>query len=395
MLLFDIKILRNIFKNFSKGKINASKKPNVVVIVICSLRADHLPFYGYKTNTAPFLSEISTKSIIFENAYSVSSLTGAATASIFTSVYPSQHGVVEGATATDISLRKIRDEVSTMAEGFKEKGYRTYAVCENVNICREGGFARGFDKFDRQLSKESVINDKLKEWKREIKSRKPYFLFLYYNGPHMPYARRRPWFEEKNNPKLNEISAYDSEINNVDCKIQEMFKFFKWNKNTLLILTADHGEEFYEHGGTGHGSTLYSETLRVPLLIYFSNDDLKGKRIKHNVSIIDILPTLREFIGLPLDTNSKGVSLVPFLKNEVFQYKERFIYSEVSRRKKYYGKDIVRRAVIYGDWHYIYTAPDSEEFFNLKIDPAEKINKINETPEIASLLRTKISEFSE
>jgi len=125
-------------------KIMSPKAPNVVVIVIDTIRADHLPMYGYKHNTSPFLSQLSTKSILCENAYSTSSWTSPSTASIFTSYYPFQHGVVKGIFATlktlttkpHIRISRIPNEIQTLAEIFRNYGYKTYGISDNLHICK-------------------------------------------------------------------------------------------------------------------------------------------------------------------------------------------------------------------------------------------------------------------
>lgn len=151
---------------------------NIVLIVIDTLRPDHLPFYGYSIDTAPFLNELSAKSVVFENAYAASSWTAPAAASIFTSLYPIQHGVVTGMRAHDIvteenqsiTLNRIPDKLSTIAEVLKGAGFKTYAVADNVNISEEMGFDQGFDKFvNFQYVTAEGVNENLLKWEKDIK----------------------------------------------------------------------------------------------------------------------------------------------------------------------------------------------------------------------------------
>ena len=250
---------------FSCSNQRASKEPNIVVIVIDTLRQDHLPFYGYPKDTAPFLSKVAARSVVFENAYSVSSWTAPATASIFTSLNPIQHGVTTGMLATrklqminsKIKLNKIPNQLETMPEVLKKAGYKTYAVADNFNISEEEGFDQGFDKFITYNYKTADrVNDTLKKMQKEIKNAGKYFLYIHYMDTHEPYHKRAPWFEESDDPREVKISAYDSEINYVDGKIKEAFEFFGWDENTLVIITSDHGEEFYDHGKWGHGENI-------------------------------------------------------------------------------------------------------------------------------------------
>lgn len=384
-----------------------SKDFNIVLIVIDTLRSDHLPFYGYSRDTAPFLSKVAAESAVFEKVYSTSSWTAPATASLFTSLYPFQHGVVMGLRATrtlqkkdiKIKLNRIPDELHTIPELLKEKGYKTYAVTDNINICKEEGFAQGFDRFINYKYKTAkVVNDELKRLEKEIKSSKKYFLYIHYMDPHIPYNIRKPWFDEYDKlgtgvkPKLDSaiiskdvkpnldraIAAYDSEINYVDEKIRELFELFGWQEDTLLIITSDHGEEFYEHKKRGHAVSLYNEAIHIPLIMYFPQGGIKNKRISSNVGIIDILPTLREIVGLPTDNENMGMSLMPLLRNNDKVSNPRYIYSHLLRRIGEQGFNVLKKSIIHNNWKYIENVPGSRELYNLEKDPRETWNRIDE-----------------
>ena len=129
-------------------------RPNIVLVVIDTLRADHLPFYGYPKETAPFLSELAAQGVVFEKAYAASSWTSPATASIFTSLYPFQHGVTMGLLLQkqlinkdqSIKVNRIPKELTTLPEAFRINGYRTFGVSDNFNISEGQGFGQGFDR---------------------------------------------------------------------------------------------------------------------------------------------------------------------------------------------------------------------------------------------------------
>lgn len=381
--------------------------PNIVLIVIDTLRADHLPFYGYKKNTAPFLSGIASRSLVFENAYSTSSWTAPATASIFTSLYPFQHKVYLGFRVTQrlqkvnptIRLNRIPAEINTVAEVLKEAGYKTFAVTDNLNINREQGFADGFDHFENfHYETAEVVNDQVKTWENEIKGEGKYFLYLHYMDPHVKYHKRQPWYKGAEDPILDKVAAYDSEINYVDDKIREMFEQFNWGENTIVIVTSDHGEEFKEHGGYQHGKTLYQEVLRVPLLIYLPAGGLDRKKVENNVSVIDILPTIRALIGLPIDSNNEGIDLIS-LSNGKSNSTERKLYSHLLKMTRAFQAEIsqkddqVIKSVINNNWKYIWAPPNYEEFYNLENDPEEKSNKLTEFTEKAMLLKSNLLSF--
>ena len=371
-----------------------SAEPNIVLIVIDTLRADHLPFYGYKKNTAPFLSKIASQGIVFENAFSASTWTAPATASIFTSLYPVQHGVIRGYWASrnrKIELHRIPGKIKTIPEVLKEKGYKTYGAAANVNICSEQGFTQGFERFRLfPYRKEEKINPQLKEWAKEIKSQKKYFLYIHYNDPHRPYHKRLPGYKERKNKRSDIIARYDSEIHYVDQKIKDIFDFFSWNKNTLLIVTADHGEGFTEHNQTGHSNTLYSEVLHVPFIIYFPEEDRVPKRIKCNVSTIDILPTITDYLGIENNETREGISLMPLILGETEEDTRRFFFPYLRTQK---DMTLLLRGTIWNDWKYIFSNKNTQELYNLKDDPGEKVNLSHMKKDMIKRLLSKYFEF--
>lgn len=383
------------------GRSNAA---NVVLVVIDTLRADHLSCYGYDETTSPFLDEIASKGVLFERAYSASSWTAPGTASIHTSMYPFQHGVVTGFAATKkagesnptITLNRIPDEAVTLAEVLSSSGYSTFAVTDNLNICREEGFDQGFDNFEPYNDKTAeVINERLAEWKDEITEASPYFLYIHYNDPHAPYLRRQQWYSQRESKTRSRISDYDSEINYVDAKLRDIFELFEWERyrNTIVMITSDHGEEFYEHGESGHGSNLHVETIHVPLLIYSPGDLKAGLRIAEPVSTIDILPTLRDLAGLPADSDDEGVSLVPLTLEGESSRGERHILSHLLRTREEWRSDLLSRSVIWNNWHYIADVPQDERLYDMSLDGKEKDNIIEESLTTARSMRQYLEEF--
>lgn len=387
--------LQNCKKNTSE--------PNVVLIVLDTLRADHLPCYGYKHNTAPFLSQIASQGVVFENALSASSWTAPSTASILTSLYPFQHGVTTGYLASKffrIKINRIPAKAKTLTEVLKETGYKTYGISDNINICRKLGFTQGFDRFKRFSYEEDwKMNSQLKEWSEEIKAQEKYFLYIHYNDCHTPLHKRAPYYREKEDPLTDLIAQYDSEISYVDAKIKEMYEFFGWDKNTLLIVTADHGEEMKERGRWGHGNSLYTEVIHIPFIIYFPKNDRVHKKINTYVSNIDILPTVRAFLRIKSSPVESGVNLMPLIrgKNEK-DLNERYIFSHILKHsKKRDGKKSFYRATIFKHWKSIYRDRFQEkmekEFYNLKDDPGEKRNIFWENKTLANRLFIKFIGF--
>jgi len=305
-------------------------RPNVVLVVIDTLRADHLPFHGYAIDTAPYLSHLAERSVVFENAWSGSSWTPPATASVFTSVYPPQHGVWFGMGTLrekqrdpTIPVHSIPEDLETVPELMRSLGYRTFGITDNPHINDWVGFARGFDRFQNfDYEGAEVVNGVLEEWKDDILGGGPAFVYLHYMDPHVPYHRRHPWYEPREDPELGQhakkAAAYDSEIRYLDDFLRQAFEWLRLEEEeTILILTADHGEEFGDHGKGNHLFQLYGELTHVPLVLHLPGR--KGERIRANVSTLDILPTLRAALGAPPSEQDEGMSLLAYLGEDAVE----------------------------------------------------------------------------
>ncbi len=340
-------------------------RPNVVVIVVDTLRADRLPFYGSPHNTAPFLTDLARRSLVFESAWSPSSWTLPATVSAVTSVHPFQHGVNNldglelGPGDKAVPVNYIPEELETLAEVMGAAGYRTYGIVSNVLVGPEIGFERGFDRFFRLEDKDADrVNALVRTFQEEMLNNGPFFLYLHYFDPHDPFHAREPWFDLESStsaagwpeeisvgPDISEDlgwimtrlepgpeefegrnaedlspdeihrllawikAAYDSEIGFVDSRIREVFEMLDLD-DAVVVFYSDHGEEFYEHGDLTHGQNLYAETVRVPFLLYLPQDGAPRGRVEEHVSTLDILPTLRGLLRLPPSNQDQGQDLL-------------------------------------------------------------------------------------
>ena len=362
-----------------------SSLPNVVIIVIDTLRADHLPFYGYPKNTAPFLSTLASKGVVFKKAYATSSLTGPSTASLFTSYYPFQHGVVFNIGGTiklrkmapelKVKLNKIPREIVTLGELFKKAGYHTYGIADNINIGDKEAFDQGFDRFSTFTYKgAAAVNQQAVKWEREIKTRKRYFLYLHYMDPHQPYFERKPWYQKQDNPRDNQVAMYDSEIAYTDSHIRELYQLFNWSENTLIVVTSDHGEELWEHGLKGHGYSLFREVIHIPLMFYYPAGIHQRKTVDENVSLIDVLPTVNEFLGFSRDRDHEGISLLPWIEGSDKPLPPRFLFAHLVDHS-FSEKVRETESSLFENWHFIRSFSGSWHLYNLKLDLAEKYNQ--------------------
>ena len=320
---------------------------NIVLITIDALRADHLSCYGYERKTSPNIDEIANKGVLFKNAIAPCSWTAPSMVSLITAVYPINHGVTSYINwrkeeqgkdnHTIYEQESFSDELVTLSEVLKRQGYTTFCVASNLQINDKLGFARGFDYFKclPALPAPSV-NEIVYSWESFIQQADKYFLWLHYIDPHAPYFPRNPWIDDytsdigkilnfsefslgkhlefyhkptTDNGAIdiveNSLAHYDSEINYADFFIGEIIRKFEFKKNTLLIITSDHGEEFFDHGSAGHGKDLYQEKLHVPLIVKLPFNSEK-RTVVHYTSLIDIMPSILYLLNINLPQSHPG-----------------------------------------------------------------------------------------
>ena len=407
LILFSVLVVVFILSSLFKQKeIELKAAPNkVVFILVDTLRADHLPFYDYKYNTTPFLNSLMDDSILFKNFYSTSSYTAPATASLFTSLYQKDHGVKLGFIYTvrdnTMKLNKIPEDAYTLGELFKDAGYKTYAISDNLNISKEMGFSQGFDEMITTRYKgASKVNENILNLKKQIEANNKYFLYIHYIDPHTPYHLQTKWARKGLNEKKG-IVKYDSEISYVDDAIKQLYKEFNWDKDTLIIFTSDHGEAFgerlnrYGKKERGHGKTLNREVLRVPLFFY--QKGLKKKELSFYASHLDVLPTLSSLLGIAKKDYWKGDDLSKvFVKN--IKLKPRYLFADLEAKQKIDNPSI--HSIIYNDYHYIKSSKTSnfdekEELFSWKNDPIELNSNLNLNSELLTDFQTRIIEHLE
>jgi len=243
----------------------------------------------------------------------------------------------------------------------------------------------------------ALLNKKIFPW-LEYNRSIPFFLFIHNMDVHAPYIPPAPFdnmfdpeytgningtfdkdtgiYKAKTPEDINHVkSLYDAEIRNVDEHIRRLMaklKNLQLDKNTLLIIVSDHGEEFLDHGGWNHGRTLYNELLRIPLILNYPDKLPEGKRIKKAVSIIDIMPTILDLVGIESYSQAEGESLIPIIKGEKRQ--QPYIFSS------YKGRFF---SLIADNWKFIYDNKSGHaELYNLKNDSEEKRNLADREPEL-------------
>jgi len=372
-------------------------RPNVVFILLDAVRADHVGVYGYSRQTMPFVARLAARGLVFERAYAPSSWTPSSMASIFTGLWVHQHGVLSGFAATrsalrrgeTVSMNRIPESLETLPEVLKRAGYRTYGAADNMNMGPAMGMSRGFDEFSAKEAGGLRHGRTVAEWRDVLVSDGPYFLYLHHMAAHAPYRKRAPWYDPRTPPRQQDAAAYDSNLSFMDQEIRELFDLLGLERDALVVITADHGEEFQDHGGFGHRNTLYEELLRVPLIL-FAPGLVPPGRVASPVSTIDILPTLRDVLGLPPSSADEGRSLLRTARAGGDPSRVLF----PMRWDELGPTTSIKKAVVTERYKLIVTWPEGrEELYDLAQDPRETRNLLPEKASLAAALRGRLEEM--
>jgi arylsulfatase A-like enzyme len=468
-------------------------RPNIIVILIDTLRADHLSSYGYARQTSPCIDRIAERGVLYDHAISPAAWTPPAHASLFTGTYPSRHGV-------DRSHLVLNPELTPLPEALRRHGYRTFGISSNYFLSRETRFDRGFDRFTQTwqlvqteeakirlgnrdekmaLGVESPngatqqgglpnayrhalnalytrltqtlrrsfhaydngawrVNHQVRRWMSDWKrAEQPFFAFLHYMDPHIRYEAPRRYYtmhlpagmDHQRIRKVNQEPSrylagriemneedfvilrglYDGEVSYVDYCVGQVYTMLQEAgvlRNTLLIITSDHGENLGEHHLMSHSYCLYDTLLHVPLIICAPTEFPSGQRISQQVQTLDLFPTILTMAGMQ-DADAwhqvQGQSLFPAdLRGEtsrlaIAEYLEPQP-SLPALRKRFPGfdgshYDRALRTVRTSDTKYIWASDGRDEFYDLSKDPQEEHNLITTEAERASQLRVSLDKW--
>ncbi len=396
------------------GDRSVPTRPNVVWISLDTLRADHLGTYGYERPTSPNLDAFAARSLRFDWAISQAPWTRPSHRSMLTGVYPASRGGLDSPMIGEVLYRA---------------GYQTFAVTGGGQVDSTLGFDRGFEIYR--------VDDWIHEPKRivewtEARSDRPYFLFLHCYETHEPYTHTRfaeglpsgrlagvfskeIWNRLRKRFSEEEMryaeALYDGDIAYTDAKIGEFFAGFETSgqlANSIVIVTSDHGEQFWEHGSWGHGQNLHDHQIHVPLLVFLpesvreqlarsSRAEGKGQPLTQGViedqmELIDLYPTLLELLGVAMDGPVNGRSLVSLLEGRG-SLPAREAFAEHTNIK-----ENEQKALRTPRYKFMVSIPrkssaatgESYELFDLKRDPGEQKNLAPGLPEKVVELRAKL-----
>ena len=435
----------NVFSLFSRISKKTSardgeKKPNVIILLIDMLRADHVHSYGYQRETTPNIDRYASEGVMFSNVRAQSSWTLPSTTTLLSGLYPSTHG------ATGV-FTSISDEAEMMAEVFNRSGYTTAALVANPVLKRSYNVHQGFDYYYDDLMSygylqltmrnacllakslnaaettrllfsnkslnvfntpdvagynllfrpdkvgSEVVNAGAIKWIKKNADR-PFLLYLHYLDVHGPYEIPRPFEEDFSGRGTEErMNLYDGAVRYTDAQIGlfiEELDRLGILENSIVLITSDHGEEFGDHGGVTHGYTLFEEQLQVPLIFLRTSVFPFNETVDEPVGLIDLMPTLVAYLGLESPTQTKdGRDFSNLLNADSRTEPVEYQYAETELGTLY-------RSVIYQDrWKFIWTEEDGrpiEWLYDLSQDKSEQENLLKEEPQIASQLREKLHE---
>ena len=407
----------------------AGKLPNILFISIECLRADHVNRCGYQDRlTTPFLDELSQKGVLFTHTFTQASWTKPSMASIFSSQYLENHHVNVG--------QGLAKGTATLPGILRSMGYQTCSIYANPNlvdpafgfedIYASGNLIDDSDyispvlpfrllvsrvsfplKLDRILPKfpsdykhwwvdAKRMNRAAVEWMKKCTKDRPIFLHIHYNEPHGPYFDHPPKTIVLDLPvgwnRKTFIRRYDSEIRFVDEAISDLtsvFSDFSKGGNTLTVITGDHGQEFMEHNHYGHAKTLFDEVTRVPLILAYPGKLPEDRIITSDIQSIDIAPTILDILDISVPDSFQGRSLLTLVDGT--ETASRVVHSRHESGLANY--DAIRE----NNFKLIRTEGlngliQRDFLYDLKKDPAEAHNIIDEKSEIAKSLMEKMAD---
>ncbi len=381
----------------------AESPGGVLLITIDTLRADHLGCYGYRRGATPTIDALAKQSAKFEHAYAPVPLTLPSHAALLTGTYPFYNGV------RDQPGFRLPDDIPTLAEYFSRAGYATAAVLGSPVLSSRFGLSRGFEDYDDRFGAStgeqeaglpnikrpagSVVRLAL-EWLDGKPPGKPFFLWLHFYDPHLPYRAPEPFRSRfANRPYDGEIAYTDSELATLFAGLRSRGLF----DTSVIALTADHGEGLGDHGESTHGYFIYDSTLRVPLLVKPASATRVGA-IKTSVSLVDLAPTLLRLAGIPVPSSVQGTDLGESIMSGE-EPRPHPVYAETMYPLLHLGWNPLRalisqKAAPPGAWEAVkYIQAPHPELYDLASDPGEVHNEYSSHQAEAAAHRDQLEGF--
>ncbi len=433
-----------------EGAAAAERPPSVVFYLMDTCRDDRLSYRGYERPTTPFLEWLAERAVVFESCYAQAAWTKPSMASMLSSQYPSTTGIYK-------LDQRLDDRFQTWPEQLQEHGWFTAGFSTNIVM---GGllsnYAQGFDHFVESTGinqgdpirfasgSAAKLNEEVFAWMDRGRGQWPMLLYLHSVDPHEEYEPEPQYLEEFADPARHEqfreewrellasrppipglyvtqdnfdrtgidaasfiehaSDCYDADILANDDQMQLLWDRLQqdgWGEDFVFVFTSDHGEEFFDHGGTCHGYSLYDEMVRVPLMIYAPGLVEGGQRIAAPVRSLDLYPTLCELLGVEAPAGLQGRSLVPLMRGEATAATEIYSQHREDPVVRLMGQGSgVMTSLRAGKWKFILNELSSQmiekprfELYDLEADPRERRNLAGEHPELVREFEAKVLAF--
>ncbi|HSB13977.1 MAG TPA: sulfatase [Bryobacteraceae bacterium] len=430
----------------------AKARPNVLVYLVCSMRADHTSLYGYSRDTTPFMKQLGAAGVVFDDAQAQAPWTKGSVPSLLTSIHSYTLGMRQDTDA-------IPQRAVTLAEALRAAGYSTVGIVTNPYAGRASGLNRGYDymmeypvvhrlrtdEADRGTDS-AAVNKVAMPWFEQHRD-EPFFMYVHTTDPHAPYRPPKEFEERFANPAETEqfnrdyqnlwdkrqygggmavtrakckakgidpdkflrraIDRYDGEIAHADRSLEVLtgkLKELGILNNTLVVVLSDHGEEFWEHGLTGHGHSLYQELVHAVFLMWNPKLLPAPRRVSDTVQLLDVYPTILDLAGVAPQGVMQGQSLAPLAKGQPFQRKGPVMSSRFALPFAKPGGLVPENctdtyAIWNGPWKLLYrdrarlAGLPEVELYDRRTDRKETTNVASRNSGVAQKLRAEIDQW--
>ena len=376
------------------GRLAQIDRPNLVLILVDTLRADAISPYGFDPRVSPELGRLAEHGVVFERALAQSSWTKVSMASLMTSLWPRSHGVRGHSDG-------LAEAALTVQDVLKQEGYLTYAVQSNGWLEQSFGFHHGFDRYvfphantmARQLGTASVwphgerIFDEATRLIEAHDSADPFFLYLHFMDVH-EYASP-PEFKRFGSEQRAAYSAAILWVDDVVKRVRGRLEKAGFGERTILVIASDHGEAFGENRCNGHAYNVHTPVLLVPLMIRFPFD-IEARRIPTQVRNLDIAPTMLDLVGVPIPASFQGESLLPLITSPE-PAPDRVSYADLGDPVMVGVPEQV--SVVDGAWSLARNIDETgkEFLFDRKLDPREDANLLDLEPAQAERMQALLN----
>jgi arylsulfatase A-like enzyme len=410
----------------------------IVLVSIDTLRADHLGAYGYPRDTSPFLDELARKGVVFDRAYAATSTTAPSHATMFTSLYPAQHRLLQNGL-------RLRDNFLTLAELVSARGFATAGFVSTQVHFAASNLQQGFATLDeprlrggQHYRDADRTVDAARKWLSDLDAGSRFLLFVHLYDVHPPMrpperhlealalasreerrflthfltqSHRVPldFYGNSADDMLEAITDYDAELRFADAELRRLFEAFRaldLDRRTLWIITSDHGEGLGNHHWPHHGRHIYEEQVRVPLIFYSAEPPLEPRRVPGLVEHVDLLPTIASLVGDPDALAAQprpvqGRSLAPVLyghpldptERAAFVQRRSFEVSDAPHARRRRGYELGSKYALVGPrWKYIYRTIGGDELYDLSADPYETQDLAARHPEQRAQMKARLLE---